>query len=196
MSTATTTETASEANVVRYRLAPEGSSFTVQAFAEGLFSAFAHDPVIAIRDFEGEAQFVPGTLEAAAVKIRINAKGLALTGDTKEKDRVEIETTMRNQVLEVEKYPEIVFSSSNISASRVAEGRYRVRVIGDLSFHGVTQKGLWITSEATVNDQQLRARGEFSLKQSDFGIKPFSAVGGTIKLKNELKFSFDIVGKP
>jgi len=191
MSTATTTET----NVVRYRLGPEESSFTVQAFAEGLFSAFGHDPVIAIRDFEGEAQFVPGTLETAAVKIRINAKGLALTGDTKEKDRVEIETTMRNQVLEVEKYPEVVFSSSNISASRVAEGRYRVRVIGDLSFHGVTQKNLWITSEATVSDQELRARGDFSLKQSDFGIKPFSAVGGTIKLKNELKFSFDIVGK-
>lgn len=195
MSTATTTETATETNVVRYRLAPEESSFTVQAFAEGLLSAFGHDPVIAIRAFEGEAQFVPGTLEAAAVKIRINAKALGLTGETKEKDRVEIETTMRNQVLEVEKYPEIVFSSSNISASRVAEGRYRVRVIGDLSFHGVTQKNLWITSEATVNDQQLRARGDFALKQSDFGIKPFSAVGGTIKLKNELKFSFDIVGK-
>src|SRR4026207_507923 len=169
MSTATTTET----NIVRYRLAPEQSSFTVQAFAEGLFSAFAHDPVIAIRDFEGEAQFVPGTLEAAAVKLRISAQGLALTGDTKEKDRVEIETTMRNQVLEVEKYPEVVFSSSNISASRVAEGRYRVRVIGDLSFHGVTQKNVWITSEATVSDQELRVRGDFSLKQSDFGFKPF-----------------------
>ena len=102
---------------------------------------------------------------------------------------------MRNQVLEVDKYPEIVFSSTNISASRVAEGRYRVRIIGDVTLHGVTQKNLWISSEATVSEENLRARGEFSLKQSDFGIKPFSAVGGTIKLKNELKFSFDIAGE-
>jgi len=30
------------------------------------------------------------------------------------------------------------------------------------------------------------------LKQTDFGIKPFFAAGGTIKLKNELKFTFDL----
>ena len=194
MSTATTTETSADTKLVRYRLIPEQSTFTVQAFAQGLLSAFGHDPVIVIRDFSGEVQFVPGTFEAASLKITVNASELALSGEAKEKDRVEIETTMRNQVLEVEKYPEIVFSSTNISASRVGEGRYRVRIIGDVNLHGVTQKNLWISSEATISEETLRARGDFSLKQSDFGIKPFSAAGGTIKLKNELKFSFDIQG--
>ena len=194
MSTATTTETSADTKVVRYRLISEQSNFTVQAFAQGLLSAFAHDPVIVIRDFNGEVQFVPGTFEAALLKITINARELALSVEVREKDRAEIETAMRNQVLEVVKYPEIVFSSTNISASRVAEGRYRVRIIGDVTLHGVTQKNLWISSEATVSEEDLRARGEFSLKQSDFGIKPFSAVGGTIKLKNELKFIFDIKG--
>ncbi len=74
MSTATTTETATNTEVVRYRLVPEESTFTVQAFAEGLFSAFGHDPVIVIRDFKGEVQFVPGTFEAAALKMTINSK--------------------------------------------------------------------------------------------------------------------------
>lgn len=194
MSSATTTETSADAKVVRYRLLPEQSTFTVQAFAQGLLSAFGHDPVIGIRDFNGEVQFVPGTFEAASLKITVNARDLALSGEAKAKDRTEIETAMRSQVLEVDKYPEIVFSSTNISASRVAAGRYRVRIIGDVTLHGVTQKNLWISSEATVSEEKLRARGEFSLKQSDFGIKPFSAVGGTIKLKNELKFSFDIQG--
>ena len=195
MSTATTTETATNTEVVRYRLVPAESTFTVQAFAEGLFSAFGHDPVIVVRDFKGEVQFVPGTFEAAALKMTINAKSLAVSAETKEKDRAEMETTMRDQVLEVAKYPEIVFSSTNISASRLTGGRSRVRIIGDLSLHGATQKNVWINSEATVDEEKLRARGEFSLKQSDFGIKPFSAVGGTIKLKNELKFSFDIVAQ-
>ncbi len=195
MTTATTPETAATTDVPHYRLVPEDSTFTVQAFAEGLLSAFGHDPVIAIRDFHGEAEFVPGTLENARLKVTVDANSLTITNAKKEKDRLEIERSMREQVLEVEKYPQIVFSSSNISASRMAEGRYRTRIIGDLMLHGFTQKNIWISGEATISSDRLRAQGTFSLKQSDFGIKPFSAVGGTIKLKNELKFEFDVVAK-
>ncbi|MDQ2974437.1 MAG: YceI family protein [Acidobacteriota bacterium] len=198
MTTASTTETAtqtSETGAVQYRLVPEQSKFTVQAFAEGLFSAFGHDPVLAIKDFSGDVQFVPGSFESASVKITIKADAIVLTNEVKEKDRVEIEQTMREQVLEIAKYPEIVFVSSNISVTRLAEGRYRARVIGDLTFHGATQKNLWITSEITLSGESLKAKGEFALKQTDFGIKPFSAAGGTIKLKNELKFSFDIAAE-
>lgn len=186
---------AAAANTVTYRLLPEQSRFTVQAFAEGLFSVFGHDPVIVIKDFQGEATFVPGTFEGASLKVIVNANSLEVSGEVKEKDRQEIEQTMREQVLETAKYPEIVFTSSNISASRLAEGRYRARIIGELTLHGVTQKNLWISAETTVNDDSLRAQGEFSLKQTDFRIKAFSAAGGTIKLKNELRFKFDIVAQ-
>ena len=185
----------SESGVVYYRLIPEQSAFTVQAFAEGLFSAFGHDPVLAIKDFTGEAQFVPGSFASASLKITIKADGIALSNEVKEKDRLEIEQAMREQVLEIAKYPEIVFVSSNISITRLAEGRYRARIIGDLTLHGATQKNLWITAEVTVSEESLRAKGEFSLKQSDFGIKQFSAAAGTIKLKNELKFAFDIAAE-
>jgi polyisoprenoid-binding protein YceI len=125
----------------------------------------------------------------------IKADSIVLSTEVKEKDRIELEQTMREQVLEIAKYPEIVFESSNISVTRLAEGRYRARVIGDLAFHGATQKNLWITPEVTVSGESLSAKGAFSLKQTDFGIKPFSAAAGTIKLKNELKFSFDIAAE-
>jgi polyisoprenoid-binding protein YceI len=177
---------------VTYRLVADQSTFSVQAFSEGLLSAFGHDPILAIKDFAGEVQFVPGSFESASVKLTIAADSIVLSNEVKEKDRLEIEQTMREQVLEISKYPEIVFSSANISVTRLAEGRYRARVIGDVTLHGATQKSLWITAETTVAADSLRAKGEFSLKQTDFGIKPFSAAGGTIKLKNELKFSFDI----
>ena len=75
MSTATTTETSADTKVVRYRLIPEQSTFTVQAFAQGLLSAFGHDPVIGIRDFNGEVQFVPGTFEAASLKTHHQRQG-------------------------------------------------------------------------------------------------------------------------
>jgi polyisoprenoid-binding protein YceI len=182
------------AQLARYRLLSDKSKFTVQAFAEGLFSAFGHDPVILIRQFTGEVQFVSGTFANASLKITVDPNSFAVSNDAKEKDRLEIEHTMRDEVLETGKYGEIVFESNNISVNKLAQGRCRVRIIGDLSLHGATQKNLWINAETTPSDNALRAQGEFSLKQTDFGIKPYSA-GGTIKLKNELKFSFDIAAE-
>jgi hypothetical protein len=41
----------------------------------------------------------------------------------------------------------------------------------------------------------LRAAGEFSIRQSDYEIRPASAAGGTVKLKDELKLSFDVAAR-
>jgi hypothetical protein len=41
----------------------------------------------------------------------------------------------------------------------------------------------------------LRAHGEFTVRLSTYGIKPPSAIGGTLKVKDELKCSFDIVAR-
>lgn len=171
------------------------SHFTVQAFAEGLFSSFGHNPVIAIRDFEGEAECAPDTLEAAKLRVTVKADSLAVTDDIKEKDRLEIEQMMREQVLETARYPEITFESTSITASRLSGGRYRVRVIGDLTLHGVTGRNLWIQAEVKTTEEGLRAQGGFTLRQTDYQIKPVSVAGGSLKVKNELKFAFDIVAK-
>ncbi|MBC7929289.1 MAG: YceI family protein [Rubrivivax sp.] len=179
--------------VVRYRLDAQQSRFTVQAFAEGLFSSFGHDPVIGIRDFAGEGEYVPGTLEGAKLRMTIKSDSLAVVDKAAEKDRAEIERMMREQVLETARYPEIVFESTSITASPLSGGRYRVRVIGDLTLHGVTNKSLWIQAEVKPDGDSLRAQGEFTLKQTDYQIKPVSVAGGTLKVKIELKFSFDIV---
>jgi polyisoprenoid-binding protein YceI len=176
----------------RYRLSAGESRFTVQAFAEGLFSSFGHDPIIAIRDFAGEAECAPDTLEAAKLRVTVKAASLAVAGNVSEKDRLEIERMMHEQVLETARHPEIVFESTSITASRLSGGRYRVRVIGDLTLHGVTGRNLWIQAEVKTTDADLRAQGEFTLRQTDYQIKPVSVAGGTLKVKNELKFSFDI----
>jgi polyisoprenoid-binding protein YceI len=41
----------------------------------------------------------------------------------------------------------------------------------------------------------LRARGEFPLKQSDLGLKPFSVAMGTLVVLDEMKVRFDITAK-
>lgn len=177
----------------RYRLDAGRSRFTVQAFAEGLLSSFGHNPTIAIRDFGGEAECAPDTLEAAKLRVEVNAASLAIADNIKENDRHEMEQLMREQVLETGRFPEIVFESTSITASRLSGGRHRVRVIGDLTLHGVTGRNLWIQAEVRQTEDGLRAQGEFTLRQTDYQIKPVSVAGGTLKVRNELKFSFDIV---
>ncbi len=49
-------------------------------------------------------------------------------------------------------------------------------------------------AQVTLDGDDLRAQGDFTLKQTDYKIKPISVVGGALKLKDELKFSFDLVG--
>ncbi|HJS24815.1 MAG TPA: YceI family protein [Pyrinomonadaceae bacterium] len=181
--------------LVHYQLDPAASKFTVQAFAEGLLSMFGHDPVIGVKDFQGEASFVPGTFENASLKLVISANSLRVVNDLKEKDRQDIERTMRDQVLETGKYPEIVFQSTNVSLSRIGGGRYRARVIGDLTLHGVTQSNIWINGEVTLTNDGLKAKGDFAIKQTDYKIELVSVAGGTLKIKNEVKGRFDILAR-
>ncbi len=187
--------TEAPAKLEHYRVVAEESTITAHAFAEGLFSAFGHDPVLAIKDFTGEAQFVAGTFENASVKVIINASAIQVINDVKDKDREEIARTMRADVLEIDKYPEVSFSSHNIALSRSGEGRYRARIIGDLTLHGVTQKNVWISAEVSVSEENLRVTGEVPIKQTDYKIKLVSVAGGTLKVKNEVKCSFDVVAR-
>lgn len=180
--------------VEHYAIDPDMSQFTVRAFASGILSSLGHHPTIAIRDFSGHAEFVPETFDRAALHLQIKAGSLAVTDDVSEKDRREMERTMNDNVLEVARYPEIVFDSSTVSANKAGDGQYRVDVVGNLSLHGVTNTQA-ISVQVALTGDVLRAHGDFSLKQTGFGIKLVSVAGGTLKLKDELRCSFDIVAR-
>jgi polyisoprenoid-binding protein YceI len=188
---------AQQANVERYAIDPAMSQFTVKAFVTGMFSMMgmmSHNPTIAIRGFSGEAEFAPATLEYAALHMKIDARSLAVTDNVSDKDRREMEQTISRDVLDVARYPEIVFDASNGSSSKAGDGYYLVRLLGDLSLHGVTHSQP-VSVQIAVNGDILRAHGEFSVRQTDFGIKPVSVAGGALKLKDELKCTFDIVAR-
>ena len=183
---------ATETGATIYRVDGRRSRFIVRAFVTGVFSAFGHNPTIAIRDLTGEARFSPDHLEEASLSLRIKADSLEVTDEVSDKDRRDIERQMREDVLETARYPEIIFESMKVSAEKVMGSQYRTRLAGNLSLHGVTRECM-IEAQVIAGEDTLRASGEFPLRQSDFNIKPVSAAGGTIKLKDELKFSFDIV---
>jgi polyisoprenoid-binding protein YceI len=182
-----------EASVVRYRIDASRSRFTVQGVAEGMLSMFGHNPVIAVCGFGGDVRCVPDTLDSASLLMLVQADSLAVVNKVSEKDKREMERGMRQDVLEISRYPEIVFMSTKVSAHRTAEGQYQARINGNLSLHGVT-RDQQINAQVLVNGSGLlRAQGEFPLRQSDYNIKPVSVVGGTLKMKDELRLSFDII---
>jgi polyisoprenoid-binding protein YceI len=179
---------------VRYLIDGKGSKFTARAFATGLLSAFGHNPTIAIPDFEGEVLVNPSAIEESSARIVIHAASLTVTDDISDKDRSEIERRMHQEVLESDGYPDIVFECSKISASRTGEGQYWAALNGELSLHGITRNQP-VSARVTLSGDTLRAAGDFSVRQGDYEIKPVSAAGGTVKLKDEIKLSFDITAR-
>jgi polyisoprenoid-binding protein YceI len=179
---------------VCYTLTPEDSRFTVQAFAGGLLSVFAHDPVSTVREFTGQLCFTPETFADATLTITVRADSLELTAGAPDKDRQEIETTMRKEVLETAAYPEIRFRSATMAATKIADNWYRLRIRGELTLHGV-QHTQEIDSQLRLLDDGIRLSGEFGLALSAYRIKRVTALAGMIKLKDEVEFSFDLAGR-
>jgi polyisoprenoid-binding protein YceI len=179
---------------VRYAIDPKASQFTVQAFASGLISAVAHSPKIAIREWTGIVNFIPDTLSDAKLKVVIKTSSLEVLDELRESDRRELHRVMNDDVLETRRFPEVVFESSVIGADRQKDSLYSVNVEGRLYLHGVTN-GQTFISQVAFGVDSFRAHGEFTLLQTDYGIHVASIAGGTLKLQDELKFRFYIVGR-
>jgi hypothetical protein len=63
----------------RYRMDPDRSHFLVQAFAGVLLSFMGHSPTFAVRAFEGELRWEPGTSEGNSLEVIVRADSLELT---------------------------------------------------------------------------------------------------------------------
>jgi polyisoprenoid-binding protein YceI len=159
------------------------SVMTVRVFKSGLFSAFGHDHEIS-------APIQQGTFNESdrSVKLIVDARKMrVMDKDVSEKDRADIQETMLGpKVLDTGQFPEIRFGSTVVEG--IGDGRWTVR--GDLTLHGQTHP-----VKLEVYGKNGRYRGATELKQRDFGIPPISVGGGAVKVKNELRVEFEIVGK-
>ncbi len=102
-----------------------------------------------------------------------------------------INRELHELVLETKQYPEISFRSTQVTVRPTPDG-FSVRLMGDLTLHGVTRP-VRIPAIVTLNGNDLRARGEFELQRSDFNVKATSAFHGTVRVRDKLKLTFDIV---
>ncbi len=183
-----------KAILLHYVVDARASRFTVQAFATGVLSAMGHNPRIGIRTFSGEVDFNAEAAQATGFRLSIKANSLGVLDDISDKDRRDIERMMYEQVLESAKYPDIVYEAPTVTVTPLEGALYSATLIGNLSFRGITHNQT-VSARIAAFDEMIRASGEFSLNQSDYGIKPISVAGGALKVKDELRFSFEMVAR-
>jgi polyisoprenoid-binding protein YceI len=179
---------------ILYSLDARASQFTVQAFAEGISGIADHRPRFLINDFSGEAVWNQARIQLSALDLTIKASSLSLIDEVSENDRRQINRALFEEVLESSRFPDINFRTSQVTAASVAEKRYRIQVSGLLTLHGVSAPHS-VEGQLLFGDGSFRAYGEFRLSQTKHDIKIASVAGGLVCLKDELKFSFYIIGR-
>jgi polyisoprenoid-binding protein YceI len=177
-----------------YQLDAARSKFMIRAYAGGLLWFKGHDHFVQARDFTGEARLTPGSVSPASLTLDVRAASLAETREvfTPQQKKI-IDGELRDIVLEPDKYPDITFKSTDVSVD-TRGGIFRVTLGGDLTLRGVTRH-VRIPAEVTLEGQDLHARGAFEIKRSDFKVPATSAFHGTVRVRDRLKVSFDIIAR-
>ncbi|MFO0726534.1 MAG: YceI family protein [Myxococcota bacterium] len=156
---------------------------------EGLLSRVAHDLRIAVDRFTVElsddrqsvtASFEPQSLRVVTAVVN----GKDSPGALSSSDRAKIEETLQNDVLETRRFPEIRFRSSEI---RPTDRGYHLQ--GELKLHGVSRRLSAEVLRETTPEGREKLSFEVSLHQPDFGIKPYTAAFGTLRVQADLRVS-------
>ena len=178
-----------------YTINPAKSKIEIQVAKEGFFKAFGHDHLVSATHFSGSVQLTAAKMEESSVTFTAEANSLhVIDPGESEKDRSEVEATMLGEhVLDVARYPRIQFASSAVKVASASKNAFELQVSGTLTLHG-KEKSVILPVHVQISDEgSLTCETEVSLLQSDFGIVPYKAAGGAVKVKDKLKLTFHIV---
>jgi polyisoprenoid-binding protein YceI len=178
----------------RYQLDAARSKFVAHAGRAGLLWFKGHGHDIAVRDFTGEATLDPGAPGNSSLQIRAKAASMEETsGAFTAQQKQIINKELREIVLLPDQYPDIIFTSTNVTGKAIGATEYELKIAGNLTLLGVTRP-ITIPTKVTVTGSDLRAQGEFSIDRGDFKVKATSAFHGLVRVSKKVKFEFDIVG--
>ena len=176
-----------------YEIDSAHSTMQIDVYKEGFFKALGHDHLVAAKEFSGRVVFDPNHAENSSVTFRLATKSLtALDPGESEKDRSSVQTTMQGkEVLDVEQFPEVTFSSTEVSKLEKKGEKWNLTLGGKLKLHGV-EKPIRLPVGVSIAGNELIAQGEVFLLQTDYGITPVKVAGGTVKVKDRLRIHFEV----
>jgi polyisoprenoid-binding protein YceI len=175
----------------RYTLGPESGSLVVRTGREGPAAPMGHDltllatrwaATVTIDAEEPRRSRVRATVDAGSLLVRDAAGGPVGLSDGQ---KAEIESNIRGKVLHSDRYPRITFRSTDVEG-----GALRATVTGDLVIRRRTRP---VTLQLRVS--RARAPGVVattSIIQTDFGIEPYSALLGALRVKNIVEVTVEV----
>lgn len=157
-------------------------------FKEGLLSPVAHDLRLRVARFSIDVDDATSSVVAS-----FDANSLAVDTPMKDgaenpsalsaADKQKIAGQIRDDVLHSARYPEVKFRSTAVRARD--DGGYDLE--GELTLHGVTRP---LAAQTRVVGG--RQRLELTLHQPDFGITPYRAMLGTLKIRADVIVRIDV----
>jgi polyisoprenoid-binding protein YceI len=170
----------------------------------GLFSFAGHEHAILATKWTVEESLDPSNLKASAVSIKIPAASLVIdsaearkiaglgSGPGADDVRKIQERMLGPSVLDAQNYPSITFTTKSVEVMSGSE----LRMTGQFQLHGQTHELRVPLRYAWTRDGELDVSGQFTVKQTDFGIMPESVAVGAVKVKDEVRIRFQVSMTP
>lgn len=180
-----------------YRVVPERSRLFMRTGRDGPMKAAGHDHVIASADIEGLV-LVSDDPGKSRADLRLPLQQLVVDdpayrarfGLEAELPDSAIEGTTRNmqdKVLESSRYPWAT-ASARVLSMQGSQAQLDVRV----SMHG-TSFDYQVPATLSVEPNEVEVTGSMTLRHADFGLTPFSAAGGLLRVAEEIEVVFEMV---
>jgi len=176
-----------EARQPVYRIDPARSLVVIEVRRGGPLAGLAHDHVVASHDVHGyvapdagradlEVQFDRMIVDEPALRAEAG-----FTTQVSESDIAGIRKHMLENVLEANRFPSALV--------RVTRDGAQASV--SIALHGTT-KAIEVPVAIENTAGEIVASGRLAFKQTEFGIVPYSFLGGAIQVQDELQLRFSI----
>ena len=169
-----------------HRLGPHNAELSVHTRRSGAAAKAGHDLVIHVTSWEGtlevgddpSATNIELAADATSLRVQSGTGGIQALGDD---EKASIHQTIDDEVL---KRQDITFRSTG--TAHAADGG-RISVQGDLTLAGTTRP----IEFDLVADADGKLSGTAVVKQTDWGMKPYSALFGALKVADEVEIVLD-----
>ena len=171
-----------------YRIEPGDSQVLVRVYRAGRLARLGHDHVVSSREPRGFIDAEKGrcdlyiAVESLVVDDPAQRAAAGFDSTPSESDIAGTRSNMLEKVLEAERFPFVVVRVGTVSQGVIE---------AEISLHGVTRP-VRIPGKIDLSPERIDVAGSFALNQSDFGIEPFSVLGGALAVQDRVELSFAI----
>lgn len=173
------------------QISPNESLVTIEVWRAGTLARLGHDHVVASHDLHGYVALDEGRADLIMplAKLAVDEPALrAEAGFDTQPTSEAIEGTRHNmltKVLDADRYP---FALIHVTRSDPAASTLHVSI----TLHGVTRT-FDVPAQIETGSNLIRVSGQLALNQTDFGMTPFSVLGGAIQVQDRMDLHFRIV---